>query len=170
MCERDSIEVKAFGVDQYTPTDEIRDNVSVVDYNHEDDFIIKLHSETADEEIILAKILRQETLLDMIQSVQNRIKRSTPSSIKEDELVMIPKCDFKVIHSFDELKGRMFRNPGWRLGYIYKAVQSKEKSMAWPDIKAGYFNQQIERDVIAKGPQSSFSHRDERSGGGRLMR
>ena len=115
----ETTKVKAFEVESKLQ----RDQVTVLDYINDNDFIISLRSKSVNDEIILAKIPPKETLLDMIQSVQERISKSQPSKIAEDDPVRIPKCDFDVEHSFEELLGVFLKNTGWEDWYIYKAYQ-----------------------------------------------
>jgi hypothetical protein len=115
----DTTKLNAFEVN----SQEQRDQVTVLDYNDDSDFIISLRSKSPDDEIILAKIPAQATLLAAIQSVQDRITQSSPSKVEDDELVKIPKCDFNVTHDYDELIGKGLLNPGWGEWFISKAVQ-----------------------------------------------
>jgi hypothetical protein len=119
----DTTKVKGFGVPRHGWRGKIREQVSVIDYNDRDDFIICLVSSSIDDEILLAKIPPQGTLLETIQLVQERTSRASPSKVEEDEPVEIPKCDFNVDHTFTELTGRFLKNQGWTDWFISKAIQ-----------------------------------------------
>lgn len=118
--------VKAFGIERYSYEEKHREmgkQVSVIDYTYEDDFIISLKSKSANDEIILAKVEPKETLLSTILAVSKRIKQSTPSSLREDDILQIPKFDFNLKHSFSELEEKYFKNKRWEEWYISKAIQ-----------------------------------------------
>ncbi len=119
----DTIKLKAFGVPSRGERDTIRNQVTVVDYKDNNDFILKLLSKSPDDEIILAKISPKETLLETIQWVQERISLGTLGNVKNNEPVQIPKCDFNVKHSFDEFPGKLVENSGWEGWFVSKAVQ-----------------------------------------------
>ena len=95
----------------------------MIDYKTDDDFIMSLKSKSSNDEIILAKIESKETLLSTILAVNKRIKEATPSSLKEDEVLNIPKLDFNLKHSFPELENKLFKNKGWEGWFISKTMQ-----------------------------------------------
>lgn len=115
----DTTQLKAFEVE----SQEQRDQVSVLNYRDDNDFVISLRSKSPDDEIILAKVSPQGTMLATIQSVQERMAGSPPSKVESDEPVKIPKCDFNVIHSFEQLINKDLLNPGWEGWFVSKAVQ-----------------------------------------------
>jgi hypothetical protein len=113
----DTTKLKAFNVG----SQEQRDQVAVLDYVDDNDFVIGLRSKSPKDEIILAKIPPRATVLATIQSVQERIAKSPPSKVESDEPVKIPKCDFNVIHTYDELmRKNLLNTEGW---FVSKAVQ-----------------------------------------------
>jgi hypothetical protein len=119
ISNNDTTNLKAFEVE----SQQQRDQVSVLDYRDDNDFIISLQSKSPNDEIILAKIPPQETLLAAIQSVQARVNQGSPTKVESDEPVKIPKCDFNIKHSFQELIGRYLKNTGWDGWFISKAEQ-----------------------------------------------
>ena len=124
---RDKTSVKAFGIEQYAFDEKRRslgEQVSILDYQNDDDFIISLKSVSPKDEIILAKIVPQKTMLETMDSVFNRISSARPSVMAKDETLRIPKLDFDVLHSYTELSGRAVLNKGFEKYFISKAIQS----------------------------------------------
>ncbi len=69
--------VKAFGIEEYyecSKHNKLAKQVEILDYEDDSDFILKLKSTSAKDEIILAKVKPEETLLKTIESVQVRIE------------------------------------------------------------------------------------------------
>jgi len=120
--------IRAFGIDEYSAYNRehkaLSKQISIIDYIDDDNFIIELMSESENDEIILAKIKPEPTLLQTIQTVSKKVlEKNNISSIKQDETLRIPRLDFNIRHSFDELIGKEVKNKGWDGWYIEKAVQ-----------------------------------------------
>lgn len=116
--------VKCFGIKKISLSKEkhklLRKQVSILDYKNDNDFIISLSSTSPDDEIILAKISPEKTLLETIESIEGRIKSAHPTLLKKDEILKIPKLDFDITHSYDEITSylsRLARGPA-------KAIQN----------------------------------------------
>lgn len=119
--------VKAFGIELFSHSkrlhEKLANQVAVLDYHDDSDFILSLTSKSKDDEIILAKIKPGKTLLDTYQAVTKRIAGGTRSDIRENESLQIPKIDFDLSHNFKELEGRRLLNRGWEEWHIAAAVQ-----------------------------------------------
>lgn len=117
--------VKGFGIsingsDRHRS--ELWQQVGLVDIRDYDDFIIRLVSKSEKDEIILAKVKPQSTLLETYTAVDQRIKsagRPLPNTAKLE----IPACNFKVQQHFKELEGKLLLNKGWENHYVGKAIQ-----------------------------------------------
>lgn len=122
-----NISVKGFGIDvdvEIPDYEEVVKQVSILDYQSDDDFIIRLLTTSVDDEIIMAKINPGKTISEMISTVQSRIKRGTPASFGSRDILSIPKIDFNVSHSYNELLNKNFTNKGWQEYFIRKALQA----------------------------------------------
>lgn len=118
--------VQGFGIVQYKVDplyQKIIGQVNIFDYQNNDDFIISLKSVSSKDEIILAKINPQETLLKTIDYVFLRINNKTPSNLIEDETLQIPKINFNILHEFLELENKRLLNKGFEEYFIAKAIQ-----------------------------------------------
>jgi hypothetical protein len=120
-------QVKAFGIRRFAWSEEhknIAKQVSVVDYRDDDDFIIILTSELFEDEIILAKITPSSTLLKTIEAVEGRIKQGETIEMDERDKLQIPKFNFDITHSYNELIGKFFKNKKFEEYYITEALQN----------------------------------------------
>lgn len=118
------IGVKAFGIKEYSDKNkELGNQVDIVDYIDQDDFIIRLKTKTVNEEIILAKVKPGETLLDTIETVNNRTKSGFDGVLTNDDVLIIPKFSFDIEHSFNELKNKHLLNDGFKEYHVKEAAQ-----------------------------------------------
>lgn len=153
----DGVLVEAFGVDAPSTAAE---QVVVLDYRHADDFVIKLqgspevdamlefgilvdHARITDD-IILAKVRPQPTLLETVQSVlarsseegRKKALREAAGAVRDarelfsprlnqgSEVLRIPKIDLEVLHRYSELVNRQLLNQGFEDYFIAEALQA----------------------------------------------
>lgn len=100
--------MEAFGFRDYSSSNpdmkKIADQVAVFDYKGADDFIIRIRVKTqSDDELILAKIPPEPSLLNTLKNIRNRMKQSNPEEMQSGQSLLIPAFNFQVAHSFDEL-------------------------------------------------------------------
>lgn len=79
------------------------DQVIILDYVNNDNFIIELKTESNNNRLILAKITPKETLKDTIISISNRLEKSKPDELKHEENLSVPVIDFDFIQSYSDL-------------------------------------------------------------------
>lgn len=116
--------VKAFGlITENKNSDEIAKQVIVEDYKNNDDFIISIENNSEKDEIILAKVPDKGSLLTTANDILNRCNLSSKEKMNSDEDLMIPKFDFDIVHSYDELVKKEFLNEGFEDYFISKAIQ-----------------------------------------------
>ncbi len=122
----ETAEVKGFGIKKYASKvhKDIGKQVSILDYKDDFDFIIRLTSDSPDDEIILAKLNPERTLVKTIEAIQTRIEKSKPEILEKDDVLKIPKFDFDVIRSYRELTNKPFVNKGFTEYFIIKAIQN----------------------------------------------
>ncbi len=122
-----SVPVRAFGIKEFAFSEDHRKlsgQLDILDYQSDDDFIIRLKSVSPEDEIILAKIAPLSSLLETVEYVSLRTGDNVPSSIRKGERLNIPKLDFDILHFFKDLMGRQFLNSGFEKYSISQAVQS----------------------------------------------
>jgi hypothetical protein len=124
--------VKVFGINKYEPyrQPDAGTQVSVLYYEapwlhrgSKGDCIISLKSQQANDEIILAEITPEGTLLETLAKVNELAKQSSPDRMAKDDRLQIPVLDFNVKHGFDELVTRYFLNQDWQDWFISGAMQ-----------------------------------------------
>jgi len=122
-----STPVVTFGIEKFSYSnhlhEKLQNQVEVFDYRNDNDFILLLRSKSDDDEIILAKVKPEKTLLDTYQTVAKRIDTGKKTTIWENESLKIPKIDFDLSYSFPELEGKRLLNNGWEGWLIAKALQ-----------------------------------------------
>jgi len=99
--------VKSFGIreDSFTKYKDHAKQVMLFDYKNDDDFIIKLLPEVANEEIILAKVKPEDTLYNTYTAVMNRINNSASSNFDLADTIRIPELDLNMEKEYGELHG-----------------------------------------------------------------
>jgi len=119
--------VKGFGVKSFSSSkrhhEKLSQQVAVFDYRNENDFILLLTSKSVDDQIILAKVVPDKTLLQTYASVLHRVDKVKASELRDGETLRIPKIDFDITHSFSELENKRVMNKGWEGWFIAKAAQ-----------------------------------------------
>jgi hypothetical protein len=119
--------VKAFGIDnnpEITDYDQVIKQILILDYKNDDDFIIKLLTTSPDDEIILAKVKYDQTLLKTTESVSKRINNNTPIPFKWPDRLGIPTIAFDVLHNYSELTYKPLINPvKYQITHAYQKIR-----------------------------------------------
>lgn len=87
------------------------------------DLIVRLRCSSIDEEIILAIVEAEESLVKTIETTMKRVRPASPAGISGLDSLCIPKLDFNLEHTFTELTHRNFENEGWEKWFISEALQ-----------------------------------------------
>ncbi len=118
-------DVQAFGIESFeNKHQKLAEQVKIPYYKNSDDFIVKLTPKNGNDEIFLAKIKHEATLKDTLTSVQNKLTFSRQVYLGDNDTLQIPKFDFKLEHSYDELAGKFLLNKNFRDYFISKAIQN----------------------------------------------
>ncbi len=123
--------VAAFGTKSFTMNcrrDEIlEEQVTVLSYTSDDEFVLRLNTTSTDDEIILAKIPPKETLAETIADARQRIEQGGVEEYKQtlqpEESLIIPVVSLDVHRKYTELIGRHLKNEGLTLLYVTEASQ-----------------------------------------------
>ena len=100
--------VDYFGVPAYRSSErleKVAEQVIVLDYKNDDDFIIELKTTSENDRLILAKTSPKEKLEETVKNVEYRIKKASPSKILQYEAVRMPVFDFDILRKYNELLG-----------------------------------------------------------------
>lgn len=122
----ESLTVPGFGIEEYD-WDKHKDlgaQVEIYDYQNDDDFIIKLISKEKNDEIILAKIEPKDTLEETYQEVVTRMENGEMHKMAVEDTLQIPKFDYELEKSFEDLLLKFFTNSGFQDYFIAKAIQN----------------------------------------------
>lgn len=122
--EKNGVEVKAFGIKEYSDKNEkLGKQVDLIDYKSDKDFIIRLKTKEDNEELIIAKVVPGDTLLKTIESVSQRVEKGQKEALVENDVLKIPKFSFKVKYNYSELEEGRILNDGFSDYQIVEAMQ-----------------------------------------------
>jgi hypothetical protein len=114
--------VASFGIEKATLRNPLITQVTVHDYENDDDFIIELETKSESDELILAKVEPSRTLAATVRVVRQRMaKTSSRSYLRDDDSLVVPILDLHVASQIDELLGKRLVNDGWRDRYLANA-------------------------------------------------
>lgn len=123
--------VSAFGIGACSETNrELGQQVQVSEFvpgsiygSTAQSFIIRLESKSADDEIVLACVQPEATLLKTIETVSRKVEQASPSRLETGDVLQIPRLEFDLDHSFRELIGLHLLNQGWEKWFVARATQ-----------------------------------------------
>ena len=120
------VPVNAFGIKKYSFGEAhklLGQQVEIIDYSNDNDFIISLKSSSPQDELILAKVKPGGTLLETVNSVFKRFGPGNKTSMKENDSLQIPKIDFDVLREYSEIRDNAVLNKGFTNCFLAKAIQ-----------------------------------------------
>lgn len=118
--------VPTFGIESYSFDEkhlELAKQISVAEYTSEKDFIVVLKPASENEELVLAKVPPQKTMLETVTSVMKRVKKSQPIALAKNDTLQIPKIDFNLDHSLPDYEGKYVSSTTLKNPFIAKAAQ-----------------------------------------------
>ena len=96
--------ILCFGISGKTSVDpQVLRQVKVLDYQHNDDFVIELITRSEADQIIMAKVHPEATLAATIDAVLARSVSGSSGSLTENDVLKVPMMNFRLERSFDEL-------------------------------------------------------------------
>jgi hypothetical protein len=137
--------VQSFGIDRYCedekPEFEMGKQVEVLYYSEppekklvekdgklvaEDrrEFIVRLKTTSVSDELVLACIEPEETLSATFEAAVSRTEGHTAAPLKTNDILLIPKLNLNILHSYSELLKKYLRNKGFEGYWIAEALQS----------------------------------------------
>jgi hypothetical protein len=122
--------VKAFTLPKSTEkhfTDAIK-QVTIFDYQSQDDFVIKLKTRAQGDELILAKVTPCTTLSATIDSVLKRIATGKRENTGPRDVLIIPELNYDLRKDFSELEGLVL-TPGPSAKIKSKLVLAKAEQL-----------------------------------------
>ncbi|MDF2521412.1 MAG: hypothetical protein K0R84_2040 [Clostridia bacterium] len=119
--------VESFGIDDFENNKKhlaLSKQVDIIDYQESGEFIARLKSTSEKDEIMLAKVKHGKTLLETINAVEERVENGEVTSLRDSEILKIPKLKLNIEHSFTELEDKAVLNSGFEDYVIEKAIQN----------------------------------------------
>ena len=112
-----SAKVASFGLENVTAEDDRKaEQITILDYKNDDNFILALQPKDATEQIVFAKIAPSDTLQKSIDAVRSRIDAATlepwQQHLQANESLAIPILDFEVWKAYEELNGKKITTSG----------------------------------------------------------
>lgn len=115
----DSIAVKGFEA-----IDKQKGTVEVLQYDHNDRFIIRLRLQEKNDELILAKGYAMDQPAEVLQSL-DRLAGHKPESLGEADRFQMPLLQLDVRRDYDEMTGQPLDNAGfkdYRIGLMFENI------------------------------------------------
>ena len=120
--------IKYFGIDNDS-NKKVRDNISILFYNSNDDFAIKLKTKS-DDEVIFYKNPEGETFKEIYDSMMKKTNEYEESrDFSEKDFFMAPILSFNVKREYKELENKKFNTADGNIAMIEKAIQSIKFSL-----------------------------------------
>lgn len=101
----------------------LNQQLKVVDYKSDSDFLLKLLPANKNEEIILARIKPKKTMKETIKVILKRLKSDNLDRLRGRDSLIIPKFNFDLTHNYDNLCKDVL-NAGFTGYRLRKAVQN----------------------------------------------
>jgi hypothetical protein len=146
--------VESFGIYKYSEHRHLRlgDQVEVFDYKRHGDFIVRLKTKDPEDEMILASVTPEKTLLETYERVNSRVIHSKPGRLNKNDVLMIPKIDFLLDHQYSSLIGAHLLNEGFE-GYF---VQEARQAIRFTLNESGASAKSVGIFALKKGPPVDF--------------
>ena len=98
-------QVPAFGFRTFKPEREkAYQQLSILDYQNENDFVIELKTSSDGDRLILAKVQPKQTLAETVGSVQARVESVQVQEGTTNDVLVVPKLDFDVTREYSEIE------------------------------------------------------------------
>ncbi len=101
--------------------------MSVLAYENNDDFVLRLNTTDEQDEIVLAKVRPETTLADTVAAVRERIEqapRDGQDGLKAGDSLVVPIVEVNVDRTYTELLRKYLMNPRWSGLYLDVAQQT----------------------------------------------
>ena len=100
--------VPCFGIgEKYKPKHvDMLEQLAILDYQSEDDFVIELKTKSTLDRVILAKTQPQATLEALVAAVGMRATNVEPTQPRIGDILKVPKLNVDITRQYDELTGK----------------------------------------------------------------
>jgi hypothetical protein len=106
-----------------------RSQVSVL-FRQGREYALDLSKESEPNQVVLAKMARQDSLASMLATIHDRAAATRPSELGSQSTLLVPNIDFRIDHHFQDLEGpdKEILNqalPGHQLLWVLQSIQFK---------------------------------------------
>lgn len=127
----ENTKVKSFGINKYEEKHkEMGEQVDILFYNDKTtsskEFAVNLKSKNSSDEIILALVSPADTILKTYEYIQKNIQSTSIQKLNFSDKLIIPKFDFNIKHSYNQLLNKPLKNKGFEDYSIIKATQETQ--------------------------------------------
>lgn len=119
--------VDGFGIDKFQDNEQdekLASQVEILDYKDDSNFIINLKAKDTNDQIILAELQPERTLVNTINEVNSRINSGQKEKLVSGDTLQIPSIHFNTMKEFSQFERRYLKNEGFTDYEIIKAVQN----------------------------------------------
>lgn len=124
--EFNGTKVKSFGISEIKDEeikDKLAQQVKILYYNDDDNFIISLKGNTANDEIILAKISPKDTLNNTLNYVSGKVDNCNEIGFSSRDILKIPMLGFSINKDYKELENKPIANKGFQDYALASVIQ-----------------------------------------------
>lgn len=118
--------VRCYGINSYRgyKHQHFKDQVDILHYGNDEDFIIGLNCLQDEDENLLAKIKPGVTLRETYTALCEKIANGKKDGLKERDSLLIPYINIDLTREYSEIINRPFLNDNMKGVYISQALQS----------------------------------------------
>lgn len=130
--EFNGIKVKSFGICEIKDEEikkKLAEQVKILYYDNNDNFIISLNGKTANDEIILAKISPKDTLNNTLNYAYDLVNSCKEIRFSSSDILKVPMLGFSINKNFKELENKPIANKGFEEYRLASATQRIDFSL-----------------------------------------
>jgi len=125
-------------------------------YKSNDDFILEIKTKDSKDQVYIAKMQPESTLVASYNTIIGRIGLNDTSFIEEGEKLKIPAVSFSLEKDFTELKNRQILNQGFEKYRLSEAKQIVDFSLNGKGISIEAESEVMEAFYIVQKAQRQF--------------
>lgn len=118
--------VKGYGINSYRSYrhQHLKNQVEILYYKNQDDFVIGLNTSQYQDEYLMAKIKPGATLGETYQALCEKIALGKKDVLKERDSLIMPYIDIDITRKYNEIINRPFLNASMKGFYMSEALQN----------------------------------------------
>ncbi len=143
-------DIECFGVSkgESKKKEQIRKQVSILDYRNPDDFILRIVPSDPEYEILITETQPEENLSETLDQIDRRIEECVPDYLGASDELIIPKVNLEVSCIYRDLINKYLINTGFERYFIAAATNGVSFSLNQTGAKAEVSG----KVLLKKGP------------------